>query len=58
MNNLAPILQLIRSGNNPEAIPTVMRWIKKNEFKCEDAILLSTAQGYGDNGQRVPKPEI
>ena len=33
-------------GNNPEAIPTVMRWIAANNLHCTDEILLSTAKGY------------
>lgn len=33
-------------GNWPEAIPFVMRWLKKNKISCSDEILLSTAKGY------------
>lgn len=46
-------------GNNPEAIPTVMRWLAKNYIECNDRILLSTATGYRDCGASlVAKPII
>lgn len=46
-------------GNNPEAIPTVMRWLKKNKISCRDEILLSTSKGYCSNGaELVEKPVI
>jgi hypothetical protein len=46
-------------GNNPEAIPTVMRWIKENNLHCTDEILLSTATGYwSGNAKLVEKPII
>jgi hypothetical protein len=46
-------------GNNPEAIPTVMRWLRANNLHCADQILLSTAKGYcpGD-AELVEKPNI
>lgn len=46
-------------GNNPEAIPTVMRWLAANNLHCTDQILLSTAKGYHcGNAAMVEKPII
>lgn len=46
-------------GNNPEAIPTVMRWLAANNLRCSDEILLSTAKGYcSGNAPLVEKPII
>jgi hypothetical protein len=45
-------------GNNPEAIPTVMRWLRKHDIKCETGILTCTAQGYGRTGNYVELPKI
>lgn len=46
-------------GNNPEAIPTVMRWLRANNLYCKDEILLSTAKGYhAGNATLVEKPII
>ena len=46
-------------GNNPEAIPTVMRWLAANNLMCSDEILLSTAKGYcSGNAPLVEKPII
>ena len=46
-------------GNNPEAIPTVMRWLRENNLYCSDQILLSTATGYfAGNAAYVEKPII
>lgn len=47
-------------GNNPEAIPTVLKWIKKLGFICENiAILTSTARGYcSGNAPCVELPQI
>ncbi|MBR5860439.1 MAG: PcfJ domain-containing protein, partial [Bacteroidaceae bacterium] len=45
-------------GNNPEAIPTVMRWLRKHNIQCETGILTCTAQGYGRTGNYVKLPEI
>ena len=42
-------------GNDPEAIPTFYKWIKKNNFYCQNNILLSTATGYSDNGEYLDK---
>lgn len=46
-------------GNNPEAIPTVMRWLSANNLYCTDQILLSTAKGYcSGSAPLVEKPII
>ena len=45
-------------GCNPEAIPTVIRWLRKNNFKCDEKILTCTATGYGSNRQYVPMPKV
>ena len=46
-------------GNDPEAIPTVMRWLRANNLSCSDQILLSTAKGYfAGNATLVEKPII
>lgn len=46
-------------GNDPEAIPTVMRWLRANNLSCSDTILLSTAKGYyNGNAPLVTKPII
>lgn len=46
-------------GTRPEYIPSVMRWLKQNDFKCADEILLSTATHYSSYGARwVSKPTI
>ena len=43
-------------GNNQEAIPTVVRWLRKNDIKCDNSILTCTAIGYGrvDNYIEMP----
>lgn len=45
-------------GNNPEAIPTVIRWLRKNGIKCSDHILTCTATGYGSNNSHVRMPVV
>lgn len=45
-------------GCNPEAIPTVARWLKKNKIHCDDRILRSKATGYCGNNDLVPMPAI
>jgi hypothetical protein len=45
-------------GNNPEAIPTVVRWLRKNEIKCEVKILTCKAKGYGAVNDYVPMPVV
>ncbi|MBR3242254.1 MAG: PcfJ domain-containing protein [Bacillus sp. (in: Bacteria)] len=46
-------------GNWPDAVPVVMRWLKKNKIACGDEILLSTAKGYRDPAAPwIAKPHI
>ena len=45
-------------GNNPEAIPTVIRWLRKNGIRCTDHILTCTATGYGSNSNHVAMPVV
>ena len=45
-------------GCNPEVIPTVIRWLRKNGIKCDDKILTCKAQGYGAINQYVPMPVV
>ena len=37
-------------GNNPEAIPFVVKWLKEKGIFCAKDILLETAVGYGRSG--------
>jgi hypothetical protein len=45
-------------GCNPEAIPTVVRWMRKNDIKCTEAILTCNSTGYGSNRQYVKMPQV
>lgn len=46
-------------GNNPEAVPFVMRWLRDKLIRCNDNILLSTAKSYGSYGAPlIAKPKI
>ena len=45
-------------GNNPEAIPTVVRWLRKNGIKCDEKILTCTAKGYCAVNNYVPMPVV
>lgn len=45
-------------GNNPEAIPTVVRWLRKNGIKCDDKILTCTARGYGRTNDYIEMPKV
>lgn len=45
-------------GNNPEAIPTVIRWLRKNNIKCTDHILTCTATGYGSTNNHCAMPKV
>lgn len=45
-------------GNNPEAIPTVVRWLRKNGIKCDEKILTCKAKGYGMVNDYVPMPVV
>jgi hypothetical protein len=45
-------------GNNPEAIPTVVRWLRKNGIKCDNSILTCTARGYGRTNEYIEMPVV
>ena len=45
-------------GNNPEAIPTVIRWLRKNGIKCADTILTFKSTGYSSKNDYVPMPVV
>jgi hypothetical protein len=63
MNNDKKIVQIHGFGNkwlgnDPEAIPTVVRWLRKNDITCDKKILLCTAKGYGSNAQYIEMPVV
>jgi len=45
-------------GNDPDAIPTVVRWLRKHNIQCSAAILTCTAIGYGQTNSYVPMPVV
>jgi hypothetical protein len=45
-------------GNDPDAIPTVIRWLRKHDIKCDASILTCTARGYGKTADYVPMPVV
>lgn len=63
MNNSNSIVQIHGFGNrwlgnNPEAIPTVVRWLRKHGIKCSNEILTCKATGYGMIREFVPMPAV
>lgn len=63
MNNSYNIVQIHGKynkwlGNNPEAIPTVIRWLRKHGIKCNNEILTCTSTGYGKVNNYVPMPVV
>lgn len=63
MNNSNHIVQIHGFGNkwlgnNPEAIPTVVRWLRKNNIKCDEKILTCVATGYGSVDRYCPMPVV
>lgn len=63
MNNNKVIVQIHGHsnkwlGNNPEAIPTVVRWLRKNDIKCDNKILTCTARGYGRTNEYIEMPKV
>jgi hypothetical protein len=63
MNNDKKIVQIHGFGNkwlgnDPAAIPTVIRWLRKNEINCNDRILTCTAKGYGGNAPCIEMPVV
>lgn len=45
-------------GKHPEAIPTVIRWLRKNGIKCRDQILTCTSNGYCATNNYVSMPVV
>ena len=45
-------------GNHPEAIPTVVRWLRKNGIKCDEKILTCKAKGYSSINNYVSMPVV
>ena len=45
-------------GNNPEAIPTVVRWLRKNGISCKETILTCTSHGYCSNAHYIKMPVV
>lgn len=63
MNNNKHIVQIHGFGNkwlgnDPDAIPTVIRWMRKNGIICSNDILTCTARGYGKTANYVPMPIV
>lgn len=63
MNNSNSIVQIHGFGNrwlgnDPDAIPTVVRWLRKHGIKCDNQILTCKATGYGMRGEFVPMPVV
>lgn len=45
-------------GNDPDAIPTVIRWLRKHDIRCEEAKLTCKATGYHSCNEYVPMPVV
>ena len=45
-------------GNDPEAIPTVVRWLRQNGIECDRAILTSTSTQYWMGRDVIKMPEV
>lgn len=45
-------------GNNPEAIPTVVRWLRQHGIRCDDKILTCTAVGYRSTNNYIEMPIV
>lgn len=45
-------------GNDPEAIPTVVRWLRKHGIHCDETILTCKAKGYSSCNDYVPMPVV
>lgn len=63
MNNQKEIIQIHGCcnkwlGNNPEVIPTVVRWLRKNKIKCDQKILTCASTGYGATSNYVAMPVV
>lgn len=45
-------------GNDPDAIPTVVRWLRKNNITCSNDILTCKSVGYGKTNEYVTMPQV
>lgn len=45
-------------GNDPEAIPTVVRWLHQNGIECDSTILTSTSTQYAMGRNFIKMPEV
>lgn len=45
-------------GNDPEAIPTVVRWLRKHNIKCDQKILTCKSTGYSRVNAYVEMPVV
>lgn len=45
-------------GNDPDAIPAVIRWCRKHGINCRDTILTCTAKGYSGCGAHITMPTV
>lgn len=45
-------------GNDPEAIPTVVRWLRKNSIQCQENILTSVSTQYYIGSKFIKMPEV
>ena len=45
-------------GNDPEAIPTVIRWLRKNNIQCYDNILTSVSTQYSIGRKFITMPDV
>ena len=63
MNNGKDIIQIHGYcnkwlGNDPEVIPTVVRWLRKNKIKCDQKILTCSSTGYCATPNYVAMPVV
>jgi hypothetical protein len=45
-------------GNDPEAIPTVVRWLRKHNIACDQKILTCKSIGYSRSAEYVDMPVV
>lgn len=45
-------------GNDADAIPTVVRWLRKNNITCTEHILTNTSEHYGATSSKVDMPIV
>lgn len=45
-------------GCDPDVIPTVVRWLRKNNIKCDEKILTCKSTGYCATREYVPMPVV